>query len=99
LHPTHHIDPDIDQERDRVEDDLARVGQVARTFHVTGYGLRVDGHNAEGDRFDTDGEMLVIVVPPGNTPAPAATLLPDPPLVSLKETVWNWFHRGAPSGE
>jgi LssY C-terminus len=99
LHPTHHIDPDIDQERDRVEADLARVGQVAKTFHVTGYGLRVDAHNAEGDRFDTDGELLVIVVSPGNVSEPAPTLLPDPPLVRLKQAAWNWFHRGKPTAE
>ncbi len=99
LHPTHHIDPDIDQERDRVEADLSRVGQVATAFHVSGYGLRVDGHNAEGDRFDTDGEMLVMVVPKGNASAPAPELLPDPPLVRLKQTVWGWFHRGGSAEE
>lgn len=97
LRPTHHIDPDIDQDRDSVEADLARAGQVARTFHVTGFGLRVDAHNAEGDRFDTDGEMLVIVVPPGNTRAPAPSLLPDPLLVSLKQSAWRWFHGGTSS--
>lgn len=92
VHPTHHIDPDVDEERDSVEANLASVGKVARAFHVTGYGLRVDDHNAEGDRFDTDGEMLVIVVPPDDTSQPAPALLPDPPLVRLKQAVWGWFH-------
>jgi hypothetical protein len=96
VHPTHHIDPDVDEERDRVEADLARAGKVARAFHVSGFGLRVDDHNAEGDRFDTDGEMLVIVVPTDDTSQAAPPLLPDPPLVRLKQTVWRWFHRGAP---
>jgi hypothetical protein len=98
FHPTHHIDPDIDKERDAIESDLARAGQAARAFHVTGYGLRVDAHNAEGDRFDTDGEMLVIVVPPQNVPRPAPQLLADPPLVRIKELVWGWFHRGRAAG-
>ena len=82
-----------------MEADLSRVGQVATAFHVSGYGLRVDGHNAEGDRFDTDGEMLVMVVPKGNASAPAPELLPDPPLVRLKQTVWGWFHRGGSAEE
>lgn len=91
LHPTHHIDPDIDRERDQIESDLARAGEVERAFHVTGYGLRVNDHNAEGDRFDTDGEMLVIVVPAGNKKVGAPAIVADPPLVRLKQRVWGWF--------
>lgn len=92
LHPTHHIDPDIDRERDQIASDLARAGEVQRAFHVTGYGLRVDDHNAEGDRFDTDGEMMVIVVPPGNAKVAVTGVDADPALVQVKQRVWGWFH-------
>lgn len=89
LRPTHHIAPDIDDERDGIELALARVGQVAATFRVTGIGLRVDGHNAEGDRFYTDGELRVIVISPGNS-AMAAPVDPGvPPLVASKDWIWT----------
>lgn len=93
LRPTHHIAPDIDAERDTLVADLARAGQVAARAHVTGVGLRVDAHNAEGDRYDTDGELTVVTLPPNNVPvALPPALVPDPPLVALKERWWAWFH-------
>lgn len=93
FHPTHHIDPDVDAERDDVEHDLAAASQVADAFHVTGFGLRVDARNAEGDRFDTDGELLVIVTTPGGAPHTAPAIDRDPTLVQLKERVYAWAHR------
>jgi hypothetical protein len=92
-HPTHHIDPDIDTERDAVGLALAGASQVIERFHVTGYGLRVDARNAEGDRFDTDGEMLVVVLSPGNVAHPPPAVEPDPWLVALKQRFWGAMHR------
>ena len=94
FHPTHHITPDIDLERDTLVADLARAGDVAARWHVTGIGPRIDAHNAEGDRVDTDGEMTVVVLPRG--PAriiPAPPLAPDPPGVAAKNRLWAWVHR------
>lgn len=96
LHPTHHIDPDIDAQRDRLETELAAAGQVSKTFHVTGVGLRVDDHNAEGDRFDTDGELRVIVLAEGSGAHAPPQTLPDPPLVRLKELAWARLHPHTP---
>jgi hypothetical protein len=93
LHPTHHIAPDVDEERDTLTADLLRVRQVCASFRVTGVGVRVDSHNAEGDRFDTDGEMRVLVLSPGNAPCAAAPEPPAPLAVRLKDRVWSWFHR------
>jgi len=93
LHPTHHIDPDVDTERDDVESDLAHASEVAEAFHVTGFGLRIDARNAEGDRFDTDGELLVIVTTPAGTAHTAPRIAPDPWLVRMKERVYAWAHR------
>jgi hypothetical protein len=93
FHPTHHIAPDIDEERDSLEAALAAVGQASETFRVTGMGVRINDHNAEGDRFDTDGELRVIVVPPANVPHPAPRDPGVPPVVALKDRLWAWGHR------
>ena len=93
LHPTHHIAPDVDEERDTLTADLLRARQVRAMFRVTGIGLRVDAHNAEGDRFDTDGEMRVVVISPGNTPTIAAPEPSVPIALRVKDRVWSWFHR------
>jgi hypothetical protein len=92
FHPTHHIAPDVDEERDTLAADLVRAQQVAAMFRVTGLGLRVAAHNAEGDRFDTDGEMRVLVLSPANTPHSAPTESPSPLTVRIKDRVWTWFH-------
>lgn len=93
LHPTHHIAPDLDEERDTLAADLVRARQVRASFRVTGLGLRVDAHNAEGDRFDTDGEMRVLVLSPGNAPVDPAPEPSLPAAVQLKDRLWSWVHR------
>jgi hypothetical protein len=92
LHPTHHIAPDVDEERDAVEAALARDGNVAATFRVTGLGIRVNAHNADGDRFDTDGELRVIVLSPDGAKHPPPADPGVPPLVALKDRWWAWTH-------
>lgn len=91
LRPTHHIAPNVDQERDTVIADLAHAGQIAVEFQATGMGPRVDAHNAEGDRFDTDGEMDVAVVAAGNVPVGAPRMLPPPAAVTWKNRVLSWI--------
>ena len=93
LHPTHHIAPDVDEERDTLTADLIRAQQVAATFRVTGVGLRFEAHNAEGDRFDTDGELRVLVLSPGNAPHAPPVEPPTSWAVRLKDELWSWFHR------
>jgi LssY-like putative type I secretion system component LssY len=93
LHPTHHIAPDVDEERDTLVADLVRARQVRATFRVTGLGLRVNAHNADGDRFDTDGELRVVVLSRGNAPTDPAPEPALPVLVRLKDHLWAWFHR------
>jgi hypothetical protein len=93
FHPTHHIAPDIDQERDALESALATAGQLASTFRVTGLGIRVDDHNAEGDRFDTDGELRVMILSPANAAHSRPVDPGVPPLVALKDRLWSWGHR------
>lgn len=93
--PTHHIAPDVDEERDALDAALARAQQVAQAFRVTGVGVRVWAHNGEGDRFDTDGEMRVIVLSPGNALHAAPADPGVPPLVALKDRLWQWGHHFA----
>ncbi|MDQ2889710.1 MAG: LssY C-terminal domain-containing protein [Gemmatimonadota bacterium] len=92
FHPTHHIAPDVDEERDTLVTDLIRARQVAQLFTVSGMGIRVESHNAEGDRFDTDGEMAVVVLSTGNAPAAHTDTLPAPAPVVLKDRFWRWAH-------
>jgi hypothetical protein len=63
---THHIDPDIDGERDHVIDTVSHVGQLVEIFQVTGVGATLDGRNGGGDRYFTDGELTIGVLSPGN---------------------------------
>jgi hypothetical protein len=63
---THHIDPDVDAQRDQLMADLEKAGQLERQFHVPGIGPTQDGRNAGGDRYYTDGMMSVGVLAAGS---------------------------------
>jgi hypothetical protein len=93
LHPTHHIAPDVDEERDTLVADLIRAKQAGIFFTVSGMGIRVESHNAEGDRFDTDGEIDVLVLAPANAAVAHTDTLPEPWLVATKDDFWRWAHR------
>ena len=67
--------------------------QESETFRVTGIGVRVNAQNAEGDRFDADGELRVVVIPPANIPHDVPADPGVPPLVALKDRLWAWTHR------
>lgn len=61
---THHIDPDIDSQRDGLLADLAAAGQLVATPITEGIGLTLFGRNGEGDRYHTDGKLRIGVVKP-----------------------------------
>ncbi len=90
LRPTHHIAPNVDHERDTLLADLTHAGQIAVRFQVTGMGPQLNAYNAEGDRFDTDGEMDVAVVAVNNIPVVAPRVLPPPTAIALENRVWSW---------
>ena len=74
-HFTHHISRLVDAERDLIATDLVATDQVERTFSVPGIGPLVGAANGEGDPFDTDGDVRVIVLKHGSgdsDSAPAA---------------------------
>jgi hypothetical protein len=89
---THHISPDVDAERDRMMDDLAKAGQLVSRSQVTGLGPTLNGRNGGGDRYFTDGEVDVGVLSPENSKqAQAPQQLANPAAVKLKNRVWSWI--------
>ena len=56
---THHIDPNIDAERDGLMQDLKATGQVVSTYEIKGIGPTQNGRNGGGDLYFTDGNILI----------------------------------------
>jgi len=54
---THHIAPDIDQERDGLLADLQKARRIGPIGWQTGIGPTILAHNGEYDRFFTDGRQ------------------------------------------
>ena len=63
---THHIAPDIDAERDALMAGLTEAGQLERQYDWPGVGATQDGRNAGGDRYQTDGLMMIGVLKPND---------------------------------
>jgi hypothetical protein len=59
---THHIAPDVDQERDHLFDDLKQTGNLADEYAVDGFHTKLEGRNGGGDRWLTDGRLFVGVI-------------------------------------
>jgi hypothetical protein len=53
--PTHHIDNDIDADRDKLMEDLKE--RLSSTEGVEGFQPKHDGRNGGGDKFHTDGKL------------------------------------------
>jgi hypothetical protein len=82
---THHIDPDVDTERNELMADLVKSGQLGKLFQVTGVGSTLVGRNGGGDRYYTDGELTVGILAREGTPE----RLPNPPVVRIKDQFWS----------
>ena len=71
----HHIDPDVDRERERLLSDLQRAGTISRVSHLEKFRPAGTGRNGGGDRYVTDGVLGIAVLksPPAplySSPAP-----------------------------
>ena len=67
---THRIDPDVDESRDYVIEDLAQAKRVAAAGYVGGVvasGPGAPKRNLTGDPYYTDGKRAVILVSPSRT--------------------------------
>jgi hypothetical protein len=65
----HHIDPDVDQERERLLSDLQRAGAIARITHLAKFRTAGTGRNGGGDRYVTDGGLGIAVLKDPAVPA------------------------------
>ena len=60
---THRIDPDVDEARDYVVEDLMHVGRLERAGYVDGVGpcdQSAPRRNLTGDPYYTDGKRAVV---------------------------------------
>jgi hypothetical protein len=60
--PTHHIDANIDAERDTLIRDLTWAGWVRSVATVEGFHRQRDARNGAGDPYHTDGRFLLGIV-------------------------------------
>ena len=85
---THHIDADIDGERDHLASDLETSGMVTAKYQVTGVGLTLTGHNGGGDLYYTDGEVWILrLVEDCRKQTVKVTIIPSPPATELKDQI------------
>ena len=59
---THHIEAEIDRERDQLLSDLREAAQVADVFLVEGFQTVRFGKNGSGDPWQTDGNLVEITL-------------------------------------
>jgi hypothetical protein len=86
---THHIAPDIDDERNLLIGDLTGAKVVTEIYQVSGIGPTIAGRNGGGDLYYTDGEIRIAVISPGAKPVETAPRIDeDPPLVAMKNQLW-----------
>lgn len=87
---THHINADLDAERELLAADLENAGMVDAKYQVTGIGPTLAGRNGGGDPYYTDGEIWVLrlVEACKKRDGPAVTI-PSPPATEMKDQIWH----------
>ncbi|MDP3689901.1 LssY C-terminal domain-containing protein [Bradyrhizobium sp.] len=87
---THHIDADVDAERQFLADDLETAAMVQAKYQVTGVGPTLAGRNGGGDRYYTDGEVwLLRLVEACRKQSGPATVIPSPAATEIKDRIWQ----------
>ena len=59
---THHIDADVDAERDKLLGDLRAAGWILTVQWLDGFQKKLEGRNGGGDPYHTDGRLAVGVL-------------------------------------
>lgn len=87
---THHIDADIDAERQFLTTSLESAGMVDAKYQVTGIGPTIAGRNGGGDLYYTDGEVWILRLVEGckKRDGPALTI-PSPAATEIKDQIWH----------
>jgi hypothetical protein len=87
---THHIAPQIDQEREFLINDLKNAGMVETQYGVSGIGPTLLGRNGGGDRYQTDGDIWIAqLVRNGQKRQEPAKILEQRSLVRMKNAIWG----------
>ncbi|MGH6681664.1 MAG: LssY C-terminal domain-containing protein [Bradyrhizobium sp.] len=87
---THHIDADVDAERDLLAADIEGAGMATAKYQVTGVGPTLTGRNGGGDLYYTDGEVwLLRLVADCRKRAGPVAVIPSPPATELKDQIWH----------
>ena len=87
---THHIDADLDRERQVLIGDLENSGMAEAKYQVTGIGPTMAGRNGGGDLYYTDGEVWVLrLVEACQKRAGPAAIIPNPPATEIKDQIWR----------
>jgi LssY C-terminus len=87
---THHIDPDIDSEREALAKDIEDAGMVTAKYQVTGVGLTLTGRNGGGDLYYTDGEVWIVRLVEGCAKRVGPVdVIASPPATELKDQIWH----------
>lgn len=87
---THHIDADVDAERDLLVADIEGAGMATAKYQVTGVGLTLTGRNGGGDLYYTDGEVwLLRLVANCRKREGPVTVIPSPPATERKDQIWH----------
>jgi hypothetical protein len=87
---THHIAPNIDDERERLTADLKNAKIVEAIYEVSGIGPTLNGRNGGGDAYYTDGEIKISRLVVGcHVKSETTAELNNPPLVALKDAAWK----------
>jgi hypothetical protein len=85
---THHIDADLDTERDGLAADIEKAGMVTAKYQVTGVGLTLTGRNGGGDPYFTDGEVWILrLVEACQKRTGPVDVIPSPPATELKDQI------------
>jgi hypothetical protein len=85
---THHIDADLDAERELLAGDLEKAGMVTAKYQVTGVGLTLTGRNGGGDPYFTDGEVWILrLVEDCERRTGPVDVIPSPPATELKDQI------------
>ncbi len=59
---THHISPNVDADRDKLLEDLRRVGAIAELAWLNDFQQKLQGRNGGGDPYHTDGRLPVVIL-------------------------------------
>ncbi len=87
---THHIDADIDAERQFLAADLEAAGMVQAKYQVTGTGPTLAGRNGGGDHYYTDGEVWILrLVEACRKQTGPVEVIASPAVTEIKDQIWR----------